>query len=207
MSLEEKRRELQELRKRVRVLEDELTAEGNDSPWRATGYYTAYHATAGFVLGAVAALASLAFNVVGSFLFGKHPLELIRVYLTFPMGEKALDLNAVDNGVILAVGVCLYLVTGMLYGIVFQLVLTRFASQASIPVRLVVVSVLSLAIWLVNFYGVLSWLQPLLLGGNWIVEQVPVAVAALTHLIFGWTMLLVSGLGRYTPYRLQTERS
>ena len=32
--------------------------------------------------------------------------------------------------------------------------------------RFVVVSVLALAVWLVNFYGVLSWLQPLLLGGQ-----------------------------------------
>lgn len=208
MSVEDKQRELQELRAKVRDLEDELAAERrSDSQWRATGYYTAYHATAGFMLGALGALASLAFNVVGSLLFGKHPLELIRVYLTFPMGAEALDFNAVDNGIVLAVGVCLYVATGMLYGIVFQLVLTRFVAEASFPVRLAVVSALSIVIWLVNFYGILSWLQPLLFGGNWIVEQVPPVVAALTHLVFGWTMLLVSGLGRYTPYRLQTERS
>ena len=36
------------------------------------------------------ALASLLFNVVGASLFDKHPLRLIQVYLTFPLGEKAL---------------------------------------------------------------------------------------------------------------------
>ena len=75
------------------------------------------------MLGAVAAMSSLLFNIVGALVFGKHPLELIRVYLTFPMGAQALDYDAVDNGMILAIGCCLYLATGMLYGIVFQLVL------------------------------------------------------------------------------------
>ncbi len=58
---------------------------------------------------------------------------------------------------------------------------------------------LSVGVWVVNFYGVLSWMQPLLIGGNWIVEQIPVYVAAATHLVFGWTMLLVDAWGRFTP--------
>ena len=61
--------------------------------WRATGYYSAYYATAGFLLGSFGAMASLLFNVVGAPLAGKSPLELIRVYLTFPLGEKALQLD------------------------------------------------------------------------------------------------------------------
>ena len=69
------------------------------------------------------------------------------------------------------------------------------------------VSLLALGVWLVNFYGILSWLQPLLFGGRWIVEQIPWWVAALTHLVFGWTMLIVYPLGRYTPYRLRVRES
>ena len=79
--------------------------------------------------------------------------------------------------------------------------------DASPAARFVVVSLLAIAVWLVNFYGVLSWLQPLLFGGRWIVDQIPWWVAALTHLVFGWTMLIVYPLGRYTPYRLETENS
>ena len=38
-------------------------------------------------------MVSLLFNVIGAPLAGKSPLELIRVYLTFPLGEKALELD------------------------------------------------------------------------------------------------------------------
>lgn len=203
----DKHQRLAELREQVSQLEAELSRDGQakEPQWQATGYYTAYYATTGFILGGVAAMSSLLVNIVGAMLFGKQPLELIRVYLTFPMGEQALDFNAVDNGLILSIGCCLYIATGMLYGMLFQIVLTRFTADSSLAGRFVVVSLLAIAVWLVNFYGVLSWLPPLLFGGRWIVEQIPWWVAAITHLVFGWTMLLVYPLGRYTPYRVQTE--
>jgi hypothetical protein len=199
---------LDRLRAEVAQLEAELsTAPAETSQWQATGYYTAYYATTGFMLGGLAAMSSLLVNVIGALLFGKPPLELIRVYLTFPLGEKALELTDADGGLTLAIGCCLYITTGMLYGILFQIVLTRFTAGSTPGVKFVVVSVLALAVWLVNFYGILSWLQPLLFGGRWIVEQIPWWVAAVTHLVFGWTMLLVYPLGRYTPYRVQMENS
>lgn len=203
----DREKRLAELRTQVAELEAELSRPGNGPPpqWQATGYYTAYYATTGFILGGIAAMSSLLVNVVGALVFGKQPLELIRVYLTFPMGEQALDFNAVDDGLILAIGCCLYVGTGMLYGILFQLVLTRFTADSSFAARFTVVSLLALGVWLVNFYGILSWLQPLLFGGRWIVDQTPWWVAAITHLVFGWTMLIVYPLGRYTPYRMQTE--
>lgn len=208
MNAEIKRRQLEQLRAQVRQLESELGQAGDAGPqWQATGYYAAYHATTGFMLGALAALSSLMLNIIGALVVGKQPLELIRVYLTFPMGEKALDLNAVDNGLILAIGVCLYLATGMLYGILFQIVITRFTTEMSFATRFMVVSTLALAVWLVNFYGILSWLQPLLFGGRWIVDTIPPWVAAATHLVFGWTMLAIYPLGLYTPYRISTEQS
>jgi hypothetical protein len=200
------RKRLAELREQVIELEAELSRSPTTEPqWQATDYYTAYYATTGFMLGGIAAINSLLFNIVGALLFGKQPLELIRVYLTFPMGEEALDFSAVDNGLILAIGCCLYIATGMLYGMLFQIVLTRFMADSSMGMKFVAVSLLALGVWLVNFYGILSWLQPLLFGGRWIVEQIPWWVAALTHLVFGWTMLIVYPLGRYTPYRLESE--
>jgi hypothetical protein len=198
--------ELESLRERVRWLEAELAFGGEDQQWRR-GYYTAYYATTGFLLGSIAACTSLLFNVVGSAAWSsvsgvpQHPLELIRVYLTFPLGAAALE---IESGLTLAIGCCLYVGTGMLYGVLFQLTLARFAHD-QLRRRLAVASGLALAIWALNFYGVLSWLQPALLGGRWILDLVPWWVAAVTHLVFGWTMALVYPLGVFIPYRADRE--
>lgn len=209
MDREAKLQELQQLRERTRALEEEIvSAMPAESvpprPWQVTGYYAAYYATTGFLLGSLAGCTSLLANVVGSVLWPsisgqpQHPLRLIQVYLTFPMGEAALQL---DSGMLLALGCVLYLGTGMLYGMLFQLTLSYFIPNARIAARLVVCSLLALVIWLVNFYGILIWLQPVLFGGRWIIELIPWWVAAVTHLIFGWTMAVVYPLGVYRAYR------
>lgn len=203
-----KQRELAELRGRVERLEREL--ETVAPPFRPTGFYTGYYATTGFLLGSLAAAVSLMFNVVGSALFGRHPLEYIRTFLTFPLGEQALALEtgtksfAVGDGLILAIGCCLYLGTGMLLGIPFQLMFAKL-QRASLGQRFLAATALALTIWIVNFYGVLAWLQPALFGGNWIVERIPWWVAASTHLVFGWTMLLLAPLGMYQPMRAPAQ--
>ena len=167
------------------------------SSWQATGYYTAYYATTGFILGGIAAMSSLLFNIVGAHAVRKAAVGADSRVPDVSDGRAGLDYNAVDNGMILAIGCCLYLGTGMVYGMLFQIVLTRFTADSSLAARFVVVSLLAIAVWLVNFYGILSWLQPLLFGGRWIVDQIPWWVAALTHLVFGWTMVVVYPLGRY----------
>jgi hypothetical protein len=202
MDRDAKMRELEQLRQTVLRLEAEVAHEQAAAEWPPRSYYTTYHVLAGFVLGMFGAATSLLFNIVGSLLVGQHPLQLIRVYLTFPLGESALR---VDEGLTLAIGCCLYLATGMLLGIPFHLVLSRWVPRSSFTIRLGVVSALSLGLWLFNFYGVLSWLQPLLFGGRWIVQEIPWWVAALTHLVFGWTMLLVQPLGVFVPYHSHTE--
>jgi hypothetical protein len=190
-------------------LEDELastlpTEPLLPQPWRASDYYATYYATTGFMLGGLAGCTSLLLNVVGSVVWPaitgqpQHPLRIIQVYLTFPMGAAALQ---VDNGVLLALGCVLYLGTGMLYGMLFQLTLSYFVPNAKITSRLIVCSAVGLAVWLINFYGVLSWLQPLLFGGNWIITLIPWWVAAVTHLVFAWTMALIYPLGVYRAYR------
>jgi hypothetical protein len=195
------REELSQLRDRIAELERRL---GPPPHWQASGFYTAYYATAGFVLGMFAAVTSLMLNVVGSALVAQHPLRLIQVYLTFPLGERALQL---DGGLTLAVGCCLYIATGMLLGVPFYLLLTWIAGNRPLVFRLAVASLLAISMWLVHFYAILAWLQPLLIGGNWIVEQVDWWVGALTHLVYGWTMALVYPLGQYVPYRRLMERS
>lgn len=174
--------------------------------WARRGYYLTYYATAGFFLGMVGALVSLMFNIIGASMAGKDPLQIIRVYLTFGMGERALD-PAFDNGLALAMGCVLYIATGMLLGIIFQVVLSRFAPRSGLAGRLLWATAIAVAIWLVNFYGLISWIQPLLFGGDWIVDNrhLPWWVALATHLVFGWTMALIYPWGEFRPYRLQTE--
>ena len=201
--------ELNALRGRVAQLEAEAAAEleaDNPQPQWSRGFYLTYYATAGFFLGMLGALASLGFNVVGSYLVGQHPLQLIKVYLTFGLGERALD-PQLSDGLVLIIGCCLYIATGMFLGIPFQIILTRFASVGGLPARLAIATVIAIVVWLVNFYLVLSWLQPLLFGGNWIVDpqHLPVWVAILTHLVFGWTMALVYPLGKFEPYQARTR--
>jgi hypothetical protein len=142
------------------------------------------------------AAASLLFNIIGSTMVGQHPLELIRIYLTFPLGESALS---VENGFALAAGLCLYLGTGMFGGIPIHMILGRYFRASTLKVRFVAATVLGLGVWLVNFYGILSWLQPWLIGGNWILKLIPIPVAAATHLVFAWTMLAMSRWGEFAP--------
>jgi hypothetical protein len=204
----DKVRRLEALRAEAAQLESELAGETAAAAphWPPTNYYTAYYATAGFMLGIFGAATSLIFNIVGSLMVGQYPLELIRIYLTFPLGARALN-DATDSGVVLAIGCCLYLGAGMLLGIPFHLALTWFARQGGLAKRMVVASVLAIVVWLVSYYGILAWLQPLLFGGNWIVSMIPWWVAALTHLVFGWTMAIAYPLGLFEPYRPRTERT
>jgi hypothetical protein len=204
-TIEEKQRELNQLSDRVQQLEAEL-ATTEVPPFQPRGYYTAYYATTGFMLGIFGAMSSLLVNVVGSALVGQHPLELIRVYLTFPLGDRALDL---DSGLALAIGCCLYLGTGMLLGIPVYLALTKWGANGSFVKRMLIASVVAVVIWVVMYYGVLSWLQPALVKmspANYIVHRVPPWVALLTHLVFGWTMVLVYPLGDFRPYRRPMEQ-
>jgi hypothetical protein len=217
VDVDEKVLELERLKNRMAVLQDEIRATTGPPPrWHAQGYYTAYYATTGFLLGIFGAAASLLVNVIGAPIAGKHPLELIRIYLTFPLGESALRLTeqpgahyVLGDGVVLAVGCCLYLFTGMLLGIPFYLLLTRFAAKYSFAGRLAFATVISTALWLINFYGILSWLQPLLFGGHWITDPrlLPPWVAWATHLVFGWTLVVLYPLGEYIPYRRPEEKS
>lgn len=187
--------ELDELRRRVQSIEAELADDRRDTAaWVPRTYYTTYHLLAGMILGLLGAATSLLFNIVGAAMLNMHPLQLIRVYLTFPLGEPALQLN---SGFALAAGCCLYLGTGMIGGIPFHMVLTRYFSGAPAWVRFVVAGVMGIGVWIINYYGVLIWLQPLLIGGRWIVDQVPIIVAVLTHLVFGWTVMLFGQWGRF----------
>ena len=212
---EQKQRELLALKAQVAALETELASSQVPPDWSPVRFYFAYYATVGFVLGGFAAMVSLLFNVIGSTLAGKHSLEIIRVYLTFPLGARALPLGTqnadsafvISDGTILALGCCLYIGTGMVLGSLFHCVISRFAENRSLGIRLIWGSALGAVVWFVNYYLILSWLQPALFGGNWITnnEYLPWWVALATHLVFGWSMAVMAPFGAYVPYRRPTE--
>ncbi len=189
-----RKRRIAEHHKAIHDLEIQEAAQGSDRSWPPSGFYLLWHLVVGMMLGSIAALVSLGANALGAHFMGKHPLELIRVYLTFPMGARALS---VDEGSLLFVGCVIYLVTGALFGILFHLILTVYFSDASKSKRFLIATTLGLMLWIVNFYCVLSWLQPTLLGGDWIVRMVPPWVGALTHLAFAWTVAALEILGRF----------
>jgi hypothetical protein len=144
--------------------------------------------TTGLLLGIVAGATSLLFSIIGSLALGRHPLQLVRTYLSFVLGERALRL---ETGMPLALGTCLFLLAGAAYGLLFHLVLSRWFLEAPGIWRLLVSSALAIALWLVNYILILRWIQPTLLGTTAVLEQVPFWRAAGTHLVFAWTFLLV----------------
>jgi hypothetical protein len=181
--------------------------------WQEPDYRPLAYAKAGLLLGAIAGCVSLLVNVIGSVLWPaisgepQHPLRLIQVLLTFPLGEDALQL---ESGYTLSLGGMIYLATGMLYGALLVLGISYVIPRASLKARFVFCSVTSLVLWLGNFYLLLNWLQPLLLGGRWIVELLPWWVAALTHLAFGATIATLYPLAplsnkQYGPRNLMQE--
>lgn len=198
-SREQLQQRLTEVRAEAAALEKRLAAlDANETQaFSSTGYRTSHEVLVGMMLGVIGAGAALIFNVVGSVLIRLHPLELIRVYLTFPLGEEALS---IDHGIALAIGCGLYLVTGAGFGIGFHLILSRYFGDTSNRKRIVVASVLGLLLWFVNYHVLLANLQPALFGGNWVVESIPTWVAVLTHLVFAWTLFLVDEWGTFDTH-------
>ena len=190
MDAQRRRREIEKHYSEIRRLEAESAAGSGSAQesWPPSGVYWLWHLVVGMVLGGIGAGASLLANVVAAPLFGHRPLELIRVFLTFPMGERALT---VEEGTMLGTGCFLYLGTGALFGIAIHLVITLMFADAPKGKKFWVATVLGLLLWIVNFYLILSWLQPALLGGNWILSMMPWWVGALTHLAFAWTVVFV----------------
>jgi hypothetical protein len=96
----------------------------------------------------------------------------------------------------------------MILGVLLQMALAKFVPNATLMVRVLFASMLALVVWGVNFYLILDWLQPLLFGGNWIVDPkiMPPWVGAATHLVFAWTMAVLFPWGKQQIYRRPTRR-
>jgi hypothetical protein len=171
-------------------------------PWPDRGFRLGRSVCTGALLGAIAGCVSLIANVIGSTFVPpvsgapQSPLRLIQVFLTFSLGADALELG---SGLALGLGCLLYLLTGAFYGMIFESFIEFFLPRATVIVRICLFSVMAIALWAVNFYGILYWLQPLLYGERWIAELIPWWVAALTHLLFGLTMALLQPIRGLLP--------
>jgi NO-binding membrane sensor protein with MHYT domain len=80
-------------------------------------------------------------------------------------------------------------VIGVLFGAIFAAGARKFC--AGLERYMLAGTGYGIAIWVVNFYGILSWLQPLLHGGAFILTEIPIAVAVVTHVCYGLTVALV----------------
>ncbi len=183
-------------------LEDELHSAGigtGPEAWQPTGFYTAYYLLAGGLLGFVAAWAALACNVVGAAFVGlDDPLRLLRVYSTIIGGERTVEST---EAVVLVFAIGLHTATGMVCGAPIHVVLSRFFPPLGPVVRIGIGVALGLAMWIINYYGILSWLQPLIDGSDesYIVKTIPAGVAASTHVVFAVIVTLLQPLARFDP--------
>ena len=143
---------VEQLRSQVQQLQGELNKVAEAQCWPPSRFSGIEHVIYGAVLGACGAAVALLANVVLAPLAGQHPLELIRVYLTFPLGAEALALAetaphalVLRDGMVLTFGCCLYLVTGILLGIPFHAAMTQLV-QPSLRNRLIVCTMFSLLV-------------------------------------------------------------
>ncbi len=194
---EEILREIERHRRAIVELEEKLAAAPGRNGWPPPGFYTTFYVVAGVTLGTMGALASFVFNVVGSAVVSQDPMLILRVFGTFFIGQEALT---TDNLNFLMLVLLTHAIVGAAGGAVFHVVINRNFADRSTGQKILYSGLFGCALWLINFYGVISWLQPLLVGQAYILRLMPFWVAALTHIIYGLTLGLLQPIGRFIPY-------
>lgn len=198
MDANEIRRLIAHHRKVIEGLEEELRhVESGGTSWVPQRFYTAYYILAGVLIGIAAAWVTLILNVLGSWLIDPDhdPLKLMRVYATVFAGREALGTN---QAAILMLSAGIHTLTGAVCGAPIHVVVSRFFPGLELVARVIAGIVLGIVMWVVNFYGILSWLQPLLVEETIIIRDIPVWVAILNHVAFTLLVLLMQPLGTFT---------
>lgn len=188
-------------RRAIADLEAELEATGgvlSPHPWPPPGFYFTFYAVVGGILGILGSLASFLFNVFGSLVVNQEPYRILRVYGTVFLGRNALTTDNLNFFMLVAV---VHFSVGALAGAVFHVALNRYFPGASGAKQIGLGAAYGLLMWIVNFYFILLWLEPALVGHAYVLELMPFWVAALTHVVYGVTLGLLQPLGRFTPYR------
>jgi hypothetical protein len=190
--IERHRHAIEGLEERLRRLEAD-----EQSAWPPQEFYTTYYVVVGMIIGIMGALVSFFFNVVGSMFINQDPLMLIRVFGTLFRGREALTTG--DQNFIMLV-LMVHFTVGALGGAVYHVVVNQRYADRPFHHKILLGVGWGLAIWIVNFYLVLSWLQPMRVGEALILRMIPFWVAALTHIVYGLTLGLLQPIGRFVPY-------
>jgi hypothetical protein len=193
---EEALREIEQHRAAIIDLEAQLREPVTHS-WPPVGFYLTFYIVAGATIGILGSVTSFAFNVLGSLLVKQDPLLFLRVYGTVFLGAKALTTDDLNFFMLVAV---VHFSVGASAGAVFQVFISRFVPDRP-ALQIVLGGVYGLLMWIVNFYLIITWLQPRLVGQAYVLELMPIWIAALTHLIYGLTLGVLQPLGRFVPYR------
>jgi hypothetical protein len=188
-------RHIEEHRRAIALLEARL---GEPTVrWPPAGFYLTFYVVAGMILGILGSLASFGMHVLGSVLIAQDPLRILRVYGTVFLGPKALTTDDLNFFMLVAV---VHFSVGAAAGAVFHVLVNRLVPDRW-PLQLVLGAAYGLLMWIVNFYVVIAWLQPRLWGEAYVLQLMPVWLAALTHLVYGLTLAVLQPLGRFVPYR------
>ncbi len=194
MKAESLRELIQHHREIVTDLEAELAQleKGSETLWQPKKFYTAYHILSGMLIGMIAAWITLALNAIGSHLIEGDPTKLMRVYGTFFAGEEALGTH---QAAILMLSVGVHTLTGAICGAPIHVIVCRYFPDKNFIARTLLSVVLGLVMWLVNFYLILSWLQPLVTDSSTILEQTPIGIAVANHVAFTFFVLAFQPFG------------
>lgn len=188
-------------RRSIAELESQLEAAGivrEAHPWPPPGFYFTFYVVVGAILGILGSLASFLFNVFGSLVVNQDPYRILRVYGTVFLGQEALTTDNLNFFMLVAV---VHFSVGALAGSVFHVLVNRFVPLASGLQQIGLGAAYGLLMWIVNFYLVLWWLEPALVGQAYVLELMPVWVAALTHIVYGVTLGILQPLGRFAPFK------
>lgn len=190
-------REIERHRAALAELEYDLGKPVATEVWPPPGFYLTFYVIAGTIIGILGSLTSFICNVLGSLVVDQDPLMILRVYGTIFLGEKAMVTDDLSFFMLVAI---VHFSIGASAGAVFHVLINWFVpDRSALHVGLGIAY--GLLIWVVNFYGVIWWLQPQLVGHAYILERMPMGIAALTHIAYGLTLGILQPLGRFVPYR------
>lgn len=166
--------------------------------WHPGGFYTTFYIVVGMILGIIGGLTSFMFNFVGSALVAQSPMQFLRVLGTYFNGPEAL--TTTDFAFLMMV-LLTHLSVGALAGAVYHVWVNRYLPEGPLNKVLGSSALFGILLWLVTFYGIISWTQPMFYGQAYVLNEMPFWVALLTHLVYGLTLGLLQPLGKFVPYR------
>ncbi len=197
-------REIDQHQAAIRELEKLVAGETTQraAPWPPEGFYLTFYIVTGSILGILASLTSFLFHVFGSLTISQDPYYILRVYGTVFLGQEALTSQDLNFFMLVAV---VHFSVGALAGAVFHVAVNYFGPSGA-GQQILAGALYGLVMWVVNFYLVLMWLEPALVGQAYVLELMPAWVAALTHIVFGLTLGILQPIARFDPVRTTAAR-